>query len=145
MIGRGLWIGVLLAALPACALLEPDRTAAERTLPEALELERVSLQALQRTASLPGSYNVHVFVVGVNECDPDARCVIPDGILVAETRTPDLPEDGLHLAVIQPRQFDRYQPYVLSIEAEPAGWRHPETGEEVRSFRLLGYSPNAAP
>jgi hypothetical protein len=128
-----------LVGLSACRVLEAD-TLAERTYPEAGDLPQISLEALRKTADMPGAYNVQVYVIGINICPDGYRCFIPDGITVAESKTPDLPEGGLHLAVDEPEQFQIQQRYVMSIEAEPAGWNHPETGEPIRSMRLLGYS-----
>ena len=131
---------VTLGGMPACAILGPEEPEVERTYADALDLERVGLVDLLERVPLPGSYNISVYVVSINLCPEDSACQVPDGITIAESLSPNLPDVWTHIPVNRPDQFHLRQPYVLSIEAESAGWRHPETDQEVRNYRLLGYT-----
>lgn len=124
---------VLLGA--ACSLVEPDR--AERTLPEAGEYELKSLRAVKHSAPAPGRYNVKAYVVTISTCPKDARCAIPDGILVAEHVAPDLPDDGLRLSVREPDQFRKRGRYTFSVRVVE---RTAGSGNVLRDVELEGYS-----
>ena len=124
--------------LAACAIVGPETF--EKTYPDAFDFQQIDLQALVDTEPVPGSYNVKVFVVEINVCPENARCILPDGISVAAVKDPELPEEFLHIAVNEPRQFQRKNRYILSIAVEAAGFDNPTTGKPVRYMRLLGYS-----
>ena len=131
-------LSLALLGISACAIVEPE--AFEKTYPDAQDLQQIDLQALVDTAPIPGSYNVEVYIVGINVCPKNARCIIPDGITVAKVKDPQLPEEHLHIDVNQPQQFQRNRRYVLSIAVDSAGWDDSITGNPVRKMRLIGYS-----
>lgn len=131
-------LSAVFLGMAACAIVGPE--AFEKTYPDAYDLQQIDLQALVDTAPVPGSYNVKVYVVEINVCPENARCYLPDGIPVAAVKDPELPEEFLHLAVNEPRQFQRKKRYVLSIAVEAVGWDNPTTGKPVRYMSLLGYS-----
>lgn len=126
----------LLLATGGCSHAELS----DRTYPPALDLEQIDLESLKSDAPLPSAYNVRGFVVQRNMCPPDARCAIPDGVIIAESLSHRLPEEGLHLTIDDPYQFTIGSLYMLSIEVAPAGWTHPDSGKPVRRMALLGYS-----
>ncbi len=128
----------LIIGFTACGIVDPHQAA--KTYPDALELERVSLQALKETAPAPASYNLEVYVISRNICGACCKCIIPDGILIAESRNPELPEEGLRLAATAPRQFEIGYQYVMSVEVREENFYNQVTGKPVRRVKLLGYN-----
>ncbi|NIR48107.1 hypothetical protein GWO43_06615 [candidate division KSB1 bacterium] len=128
---------VSLVGCSACAIFEPDKV--DKTYPDAFDFELVSLQALLETVPAPASYNIEVYVIERNICPKDALCYLPDGITIAETKDPQLPEEGLHVPADEPRQFEIKGRYLMSVDVTEPGFDDPVTGKPVRWVTLLGY------
>lgn len=124
----------LVSGLTACSLVEPPNY--DRTYPQAFDVERVSLEAASLTVEAPDTVNVVVYVVDINICPPELRCIMPDGILIAEGLNPERPAETLHLSAAEPRQFRKQSRYTMSVAVSD---RHIE-GMNENAVWLLGYS-----
>lgn len=130
------WIVVILiAGCAGCELVNIEGGEhVEKTYPPALDLPVVDLSTVRSSSDVPDSFNVDVRVTGINVCPDNWRCIVPDGITIAEGNDDHTQLDTLRLAVREPRQFEVYQSYILTLEPIVRdGWADP--------FRLTGYSP----
>jgi hypothetical protein len=130
-------LGTVLAS--GCSLLGGNDSTG-RTYPGALDLEEIEIAALNRTAPLPGAYNIRGYVISVHICPPEALCLIADGISVfARNEDDPVPEDwiedGIHLVVEDPGQFQTGRRYVFSVRVE-----HERYPGAQPFAQLLGYS-----
>lgn len=126
-------------AASSCSLFGDHEAPGDRTYPHALDLEEVTIAALNRTVPLPGSYNIRGYVVSITMCPPEALCLIADGISVF-TRNEDDPDpeewhvDGIYLVSDHPDQFRIGRRYVFSVKVE-----HERYPEAQPFAQLLGY------
>jgi len=130
---------VALLGATGCAVLESDADAplAERTLPEALDVRRVSLDEARQTVQVPDTVNVKAYVVDYAICPQHANCFLPDGIIIAEKPNPSSSENTRRITVATPRQFEKGGRYLMSFRVlDP-----PERNLDERTLDLIGYSP----
>jgi len=101
-------------------------------------VETVTLYELRNNAIVPDTLNVAVYVVKRFICPPCCLCFVADNIVIADTRNPALPEEGLQLFVNNPGQFAVGRKYKMSFEIlyEPTFGPLPRL---IRRFTLLGY------
>jgi hypothetical protein len=135
-----LFLALVIALLSAtgCTVLESDGDAprAERTLPEALDVRRVSLQDARQTVQAPDTVNVEAYVVDYAICPQDANCFLPDGIIIAERPNPSSSKNTRRISMTSPRQFERERRYVLSVRV----FDPPDRNLDERALHLIGYS-----
>jgi len=101
--------------ISGCSLTGSDSETAERTLPEALDTRRVSLADARRTIPAPDTVNVETYVIKLAICPENANCLLPDGIVIAESREPDDEGKTRRIAVEKPRQFVEGRRYLISL------------------------------
>ncbi len=101
----------------------------ERTYPEALNLEVVSVGEFKSKVDLPDSSNIEARVISIRECPPTAMCIIPDGIEVTGYDN----SDTLNINLMNPSQFKMQQSYTFSLLLK-------KRREERLVIDLLGYS-----
>lgn len=101
--------------MSGCSLTGSDSETAERTLPEALDTRRVSLADARRTIPAPDTVNVETYVIKLAICPENANCLLPDGIVIAESREPDDEGKTRRIAVEKPRQFVEGRRYLISL------------------------------
>jgi hypothetical protein len=138
--GMRIFILIIAAGLSSCSFFgDEDET---RTLPHISSFELVSINELNRTVELPGSYNVRGYVISVNSCPEGALCIIPDGVMLYafDDLSPDdeeIREDGIYLATADPLQFIVGNRYEISVTVDhervpSASWP---------AAKIVGYDP----
>lgn len=122
--------------MSGCSLTGSDSETAERTLPEALDTRRVSLADARRTIPAPDTVNVEAYVIKLAICPEDANCLLPDGIVIAESREPDDEGKTRRIAVEKPRQFVEGRQYLISLGVtDPA-----DRNLDENLLDIMGYS-----
>jgi len=126
------------AVWSGCSVVESDAesTLVDRTLPQALDAQRVSLGEARHTGATPDTVNVAAYVVKIEICPEGWNCLLPDGIVVAETPDPGRSGDTRRLFVRSPRQFVEGRRYLMSLEV--AG--PPAQNRDENTLDLIGYS-----
>jgi hypothetical protein len=124
--------------LSGCSIIGPDSGSetARRTLPEALDGRRVSLEDARRTLSTPDTVTVEVYVVELAICPENWNCFLPDGIVIAESREPDDQEKTRRITVESPRQFMKGHHYLISLSVTDPSDRN----VDENLFEIIGYS-----
>ncbi|HET6566728.1 MAG TPA: hypothetical protein VFG50_02115 [Rhodothermales bacterium] len=133
---------LLLLPLAGCQIfgnLDAGDDTTEKTYPGAEDLPLVSVQALNTTAPVPGSYNVRAYVTGLFICPPNMECFAPDHMLIADQLHVSDSDEVISPAAYPLTQFEVGAHYLMSLEADTADVRYPSTEKPVRVFRLLGY------
>ncbi len=128
----------LVFILSGCSIIGSDSgsQAAKRTLPEALDTRRVSLEDAGRTISTPDTVNVEVYVVELAICPEKWNCFLPDGIVIAESREPDDEGKSRRIAVEKPRQFVAGRRYMISLSVTAPSNRN----FDGNRLEIIGYS-----
>jgi len=137
---RLIFVLCLTCAISGCSIIGSDSESesAERTLPEALDARRVSLEDARRTVTTPDTVNLAAHVVELAICPGNYNCVLPDGIVIAESPDPDAQEDTRRIAVNSPRQFTEERRYLISVGVtNPSGRNVDENLLEVIGYSLL--------
>ena len=119
-----------------CSVIGSDSKSAERTLPEALDARRVSLEDARRTVTTPDTVNVEAYVIELAICPENANCMLPDAIIVAESPDPDVQEDTRRITVNSPRQFTEDRRYLMSVGVT----NPPDRNADENLLDLIGYS-----
>ena len=119
-----------------CSVIGSDSKSAERTLPEALDARRISLEDARRTVTTPDTVNVEAYVIELAICPENANCTLPDGIIVAESSDPDAQEDTRRITVNSPRQFTEGRRYLMSVGVT----NPPDRNVDENLLDMIGYS-----
>ena len=106
-----------------------------RTLPEALDVRRVSLGEARGAVATPDTVNVAAYVVEHSICPENVNCLLPDGIVIAESPHPSR-EDVYRISVNSPRQFEKGHRYLISIDVS----NPPAQNLDENLLHLIGYS-----
>lgn len=109
---------------------------ADRTLPEALDARRVSLGDARRTLAPPDTVNIAAYVVEYRICPEKANCLLPDGVVIAESRDPDDDGQTRRIAVEKPRQFVKGSRYLISLSVTSPSDRN----LDENLLEIIGYS-----
>lgn len=123
-------------AVSGCSVIEPDSESAERTLPEAIDARRVSLEDARRTVTTPDTVNLAAYVVELAICPENYNCLLTDGIVIAESPDPDPQEDTRRIAVNSPRQFTEGRRYLMSVGVSNPSDRN----ADENLLDIIGYS-----
>ena len=115
---------------------DAESTTVDRTLPQAFDARRVSLGEARRTGATPDTVNVAAYVVKIEICPEDWNCLLPDGIVVAETADPGRTGDTRRLPVRSPRQFVDGHRYLMSLEVAAPRTRD----RDENTLALIGYT-----
>lgn len=119
-----------------CSITGSDSEIAERTLPEALDVRRVSLENARRTVLTPDTVNVEAYVIKLVICPENANCFLPDGIIIAESREPDDDRKTRRIAVENTRQFVEGRRYLISLSVTDPSDRN----LDENLLDIVGYS-----
>jgi hypothetical protein len=80
--------------------------------------------------------NVEAHVIDLAICPEKANCLLPDGIVIAESREPDSEGKPRRIAVGNPRQFLEGHRYLISLSvADPS-----DRNLDENLLELIGYS-----
>ena len=125
-------------AVSGCSIIgsESESESAERTLPEAIDARRVSLEDARRTVITPDTVNLAAYVVELAICPENYNCLLPDGIVIAESPNPDSQEDTRRIAVNSPRQFTEGRRYLMSVGVSNPSDRN----VDENLLDIIGYS-----
>jgi hypothetical protein len=123
-------------AVSGCSVIGPDSESAERTLPQAIDARRVSLEDARRTVTTPDTVNVEAYVIELAICPENVNCMLPDGIIVAESPDPDAQEDTRRITVNSPRQFTEDRRYLMSVGVS----NPPDRNVDENLLDMIGYS-----
>lgn len=119
-----------------CSITGSDSETTERTLPEALDARRVSLADARRTVPTPDTVNVEGYVIDLAICPENANCLLPDGIVIAESRESDDEGKTRRIAVENPRQFVEGRRYLISLSVTDPSDRN----LDENLLEIVGYS-----
>ena len=119
-----------------CSITGSDSEPAERTLPEALDARRVSLTDARRTVLAPDTVNVDAYVIKLAICPENTNCLLPDGIVIAESHEPDDDDKTLRISVEKPRQFVEGRRYLISLSVTDPSDRN----LDENLLDIIGYS-----
>jgi len=115
--------------LLSCSLIDSEDT--ERTYPEALSFEVVTIQQLLNEVQPPDSVNINAYVIAVHECPENSACILPDRIEVSE----NLPaSDTLTITASNPSQFEINHRYKISLQVTN------RNADEFKELQILGYT-----
>lgn len=120
---------ITMLSFVGCSIFRSGDT--ERTYPEALDLEILTIRQLLNEVQTPDSVNIDPYVIDVHECPEGATCIIPDQLDVSE-RLP--PSNTLQIPTENPDQFEIMQQYIISLEVT-----NPDSNEQ-KDLRILGYT-----
>ncbi|NND71801.1 MAG: hypothetical protein HKN43_09490 [Rhodothermales bacterium] len=107
--------------LSSCSFLSSDEDL--RTLPHVQNFDLVTINQLNQSVPLPGSYNIRGYVASVMKCPEKVLCIIADGISLYEDDSPnpsdeELRENGIYVAFEDPDQFKVGQRYEISVQVD---------------------------
>ena len=126
---------VLCFFISGCSLFNgSDNDETERTYPEAMSYELLSIQNIKNKLTPPDSVNAEVYVNAVIKCPEGVTCFLPDGIVISDSLQTDPLTEGIHLYVENPLQFEEEERYRMSLDVGT----YPGNGK--KRYQLLGFT-----